>query len=94
MLLIAFVENAFKHGVGMIDEPVIKINLDIDRTNHELSFKVENNIALQEGSKDKNSGIGLINMRRRLELLYKDRYILETGQNQNIFVSTLKVRLK
>lgn len=94
MLLIAFVENAFKHGVGMIDEPVIKINLDIDRTTHQLSFKVENNIALQEGSKDKNSGIGLINMKRRLELLYKDRYILETGQNQNIFVSTLKVRLK
>ncbi len=94
MLLIAFVENAFKHGVGMIDEPIIKIDLNLDKASHQLAFRVENNVALNEGSKDKNSGIGLINMRRRLELLYKDRYILETGPNQNTFVSTLKVRLK
>ncbi|MEJ6982023.1 histidine kinase [Pedobacter sp. P351] len=94
MLLIAFVENAFKHGIGMIEEPVIKIFLSMDKTKHWLEFRVENNISPQEGSKDKNSGIGLINMKRRLELLYKDRYILETRKIGNIFVSDLKVRLK
>lgn len=94
MLLISFVENAFKHGIGMIEEPTIKVVLTIDKTKHWLDFKVENEVSPQEDSKDKSSGIGLINMRRRLELLYKDRYVLQTSQNGNIFVSHLKVQLK
>jgi LytS/YehU family sensor histidine kinase len=94
MLLISFVENAFKHGVGMIDNPLIKVFLSVERTKHWLDFRVENGIQQQEGTKDKSSGIGLINVRRRLELLYKGRYTLETRQNGNIFVSNLKVQLK
>ena len=94
MLLISFVENAFKHGVGMIEEPVIKIFLGLDRSKHWLEFRVENGISPQEGSKDKSSGIGLINMRRRLELLYKDGYVLETRNLGSTFVSVLKVQLK
>lgn len=94
MLLISFVENAFKHGVGMVEEPVIRIYLSIDRTKHWLEFKVENTISPQEGSKDKSSGIGLINMRRRLELLYKKQYTLETFEKEDIFVSKLNVQLK
>jgi sensor histidine kinase YesM len=94
MLLISFVENAFKHGVGMVHEPVIKVYLRLDRIQHWLDFSVENDVSPQEGSKDKSSGIGLINMKRRLDLLYKDRYTLETAQNGNIFVSSLKLKLK
>ncbi|MBC8052914.1 MAG: histidine kinase [Sphingobacteriaceae bacterium] len=94
MLLISFVENAFKHGIGMIEEPVIKVFLSVDKLKHWLDFRVENRVAPQEDSKDKSSGIGLINMRRRLELLYKGRYTLETSQKGNIFVSNLKVQLK
>jgi sensor histidine kinase YesM len=59
-----------------------------------LEFRVENGISPKEGTKDKSSGIGLINMRRRLELLYKGRYTLETAENANIFVSTLNLKLK
>jgi len=94
MLLISFVENAFKHGIGMIHEPTIKIYLLIDEARHWLEFRVENKIAEQEGSKDRSSGIGLMNMRRRLELLYNARYTLETGANGNIFISKLNLRLK
>lgn len=94
MLLISFVENAFKHGVGMVEDPIIKIFLSVDKAKHWLEFKVENKVSPKEGSKDKSSGIGLINMRRRLELLYKGRYILETSEVGNIFVSKLNVQLK
>lgn len=94
MLLISFVENAFKHGVGMVEEPLIRIYLSIDRSNHWLAFRVENTISPTNGSKDKSSGIGLINMRRRLELLYKSRYTLETDEKGDIFVSNLNVQLK
>jgi two-component system, LytTR family, sensor kinase len=94
MLLISFVENAFKHGIGMIEDPVIKVFLSVDKSQHWLDFKVENDVSPEEGSKDKSSGIGLINMKRRLDLLYKDSYLLETAQNANIFVSILKLKLK
>ena len=94
MLLISFVENAFKHGIGMVEEPFIKIDLSVDKQKHLLHFKVENTVAPEDGSKDKSSGIGLQNMRRRLELLYKDRYTLETSKHDSIFVSSLNIRLK
>lgn len=94
MLLISLVENAFKHGIGMVDNPLIKISLAVDKQNDVLSFRVENTVAPVNGAKDKSSGIGLHNMQRRLELLYKDRYTLETSQNGDIFVSDLNITLK
>ncbi|WP_207428415.1 sensor histidine kinase [Pedobacter sp. SYSU D00535] len=94
MLLIAFVENAFKHGVGMVEQPFIRIALAVDRSKHLLQFRVENSVSPVESAKDKSSGIGLTNMRRRLELLYKDRYTLETSENQGTFVAQLNIYLK
>ena len=94
MLLIAFVENAFKHGVGMVENPFIKIHLDVDKKTSELRFTVENSIAPLDSAKDKSSGIGLNNMRRRLELLYNGRYKLETAEKGGIFVSNLNIGLK
>jgi len=94
MLLISFVENAFKHGIGMVENPFIKIFLAIDRATNELTFTVENSISPEDSAKDSASGIGLSNMRRRLELLYKERYTLETLRNGNTFVSNLNIILK
>ncbi len=94
MLLIAFVENAFKHGVGMVENPFINITLRVDPQTSWLTFLVENSISPVESSKDRSSGIGLNNMRRRLELLYTDRYKLETREKDGIFVSDLRIRLK
>ncbi len=75
MLLIPFVENAFKHGVGLMEEPAINISLSI--VNNKLHFKVRNlfNDSNNE-TKDKASGIGLNNVQRRLDLLYKNEHIL------------------
>jgi two-component system LytT family sensor kinase len=94
MLLAPFVENAFKHGVGMVADPQINITLNVDDATGWLDFKVMNTIAPQQHTKDKSSGIGLHNVRRRLELLYKEDYKLDIMQNDNVFIANLKLKLK
>ncbi len=69
MLLIPFVENAFKHGIGMIHQPAIIVQLRIE--GDVLYFMVKNKVSMQpDDPKDHRSGIGLKNVERRLNLLY------------------------
>ena len=97
MLLIPFVENAFKHGTGFIYQPVIDILLLVQ--NDELVFKVKNKCNKNEAElKDTASGIGLQNVSRRLSLLYGKEHILEiykeTDLGNNIwFQVSLKLKL-
>lgn len=94
MLLIPFVENAFKHGLGAGNDARLLIRLNIDPLISKLHFKVENEIAPLNDSKDASSGIGLKNVSRRLELLYKDKYTLNTMVNDNIFIADLTIQLR
>ena len=91
MLLIPFVENAFKHGVGMVKDPVIYISLSLKE--RRLRFKVNNKFnPLEESpSKDNNSGIGLKNVTRRLSLLYRDRCDLKISSKDNCFAVDLSI---
>ncbi|SKC71522.1 sensor histidine kinase [Ohtaekwangia koreensis] len=91
MLLVPFVENAFKHGVGLIHEPVIIILLEA--TAYRISFTVRNRFNPSSNEvKDESSGIGLQNVRRRLDLLYKDLYTLEIYKtDDNWFITELKI---
>ncbi|MEI6410756.1 MAG: histidine kinase [Bacteroidota bacterium] len=84
MLLIPFVENAFKHGVGLIPDPMIDISL---KTNEKtLVFEVLNKIAPESAEdKDPASGIGLKNVRRRLELLYPEKHQLDIQNKEGLF---------
>jgi sensor histidine kinase YesM len=92
MLLIPFVENAFKHGVGYRGYPRIDIRLSVDRG--WLTFEVQNNFEDEPGaSKDDSSGIGLGNVRSRLNLLYKDRYTLTINDRNNLFHIVLTLKL-
>jgi len=91
MLLIPFIENAFKHGIGMLKDPYIKIQLRIK--DYQLKFEVSNNFNAANLSKDKNSGIGLANVKNRLKLLYPDKYKLEISENNNIFSVQLNIDL-
>jgi two-component system LytT family sensor kinase len=92
MLLIPFVENAFKHGMG-IDEPLIKINLTVN--NNMLEFDVKNKFSddINE-SKDLNSGIGLQNVQSRLMLLYREAHNLTLEKENNLFHIHLTLQLK
>ncbi len=93
MLLIPFVENAFKHGIGMVHNPVIDIRLSY--IGNVLNFTVENKIAPEtRESKDFSSGIGLKNVRRRLELLYPGSHGLQIEDNGIMFVARLSLTLK
>lgn len=93
MLMIPFVENAFKHGVGMLESPVIDIALNI--TEEKLSFIVRNKITPESAeSKDFSSGIGLQNVRRRLELLYPRAHQLQAGEQDGWFVVTLFIHFQ
>ena len=92
MLLIPFVENAFKHGVGMIEHPTILI--DLHTVGNVLHFSVKNkyNDTYVE-VKDKTSGIGLSNVKRRLNLLYGDQHSLLIAKEQEWFTVSLQINL-
>ena len=93
MLLIPFVENAFKHGVGMIEQPQIDIDLKTTSDNT-LQFDVSNryNYELNK-TKDKTSGIGLANVERRLKLLYNGHHSLKINKLDDWFYVSLTIQL-
>lgn len=93
MLLIPFVENAFKHGVGNLDEPEINIRLSVEHGR--LTFNVSNKFdTYRTDPKDNSSGIGLANVKKRLNLIYGDEYSLHVSENGNTFTVQLKLTLK
>jgi len=92
MLLIPFVENAFKHGTGMIDQPQIDVNMKA--VNNILYFTVTNKYDSTSGEiKDSASGIGLANVQRRLQLLYSDKQQLQISTDNDTFSITLQIHL-
>jgi sensor histidine kinase YesM len=91
MLLIPFVENAFKHG-GMSQQPAIIISLSV--VNDELHFIVKNRFEDSKEIKDKSSGIGLSNVKRRLELLYPHKHVLKMEKQDDWFIIELVITLK
>ncbi|RYY93654.1 MAG: histidine kinase [Chitinophagaceae bacterium] len=85
-LLIAFVENAFKHGDFSSGKP---LGIRLNAGEHELYFYVSNAIGRQQ--KDAAGGIGLENVRRRLELLYPGRHRLATEVQDGHFRVSLQL---
>lgn len=92
MLLIPFVENAFKHGVGIIEKPFIDINLTIKGNSLTLIVKNKFNNESFE-TQDKNSGIGLKNVKRRLKILYAENHELSISKQNNLHIVLLKINL-
>lgn len=90
MLLIPFVENAFKHG-GVLQHPEIYVSLSVN--NSELHFTVKNKFEESPATKDKTSGIGLANVKRRLELLYRGKHVLKMEKQDGWFIIDLQINL-
>lgn len=81
MLLIPLVENAFKHGIGLVEDPVILIDIRVEE-NNSLSVIVKNKYNHFIRQEEKTSpGIGLINLKKRLELIYPGAFRLTTAKN-------------
>ncbi|WP_165499790.1 sensor histidine kinase [Pedobacter frigidisoli] len=93
MLMMPFVENAFKHGIGTVKPPLIDVSLSMDTTNQLLSLVVINSLADRKVPQNEGSGIGLVNVTRRLELLYPDRHSLKVHQQGDVFIAKLDLNL-
>ena len=93
MLLIPFVENAFKHGISLKAPSFIHIHLKAQPEILQLSIR---NSCHDTASKknDFNSGIGLQNVKRRLELLYPDSYQLTAGKAGDVYEVKLVLESK
>ncbi len=92
LLMLPLVENAFKHGVKNTEElkPIVIV---VDQKEKVFTFKVENEIQDSHGQKDSKGGIGLSNLRRRLELHYPGKYQLNVSDVENKFIVNLQIDL-
>ncbi|MFC2089419.1 sensor histidine kinase [Bacteroidota bacterium] len=88
MLLIPFVENAFKHG--SISNGYLRIDIKVKVTNQTLDFRISNTVS--DGTKiSKENGIGLTNIYKRMDIHYKDNYELNTKIAGNEYQVTLRI---
>ena len=91
LLFISLIENAFKHGVSSNRDSRIDIALTADE--HQLSFNCENTNFPKNDTDRSGSGIGLDNTRRRLDLIYQDRYTWEQTLEDNIYKVIITIQL-
>ena len=91
LLLIPFIENAFKHGISYLDNSFIRIELISNDS--QLILKVENSISTHKADKDEVSGIGLTNVRKRLELLYPSTHQLQINPSETKYFVKLTIDL-
>ncbi len=89
LLLISFVENAFKHGIATDKDNPIHINISVLEEN--LLFTVKNKKNLQ--NKDQTGGIGMANVVRRLDLTYPEKYKLAVENREHDYFSELYLNL-
>jgi len=83
LLFISLVENAFKHGVSSSRDSMIDIHLE--QKDNYIVFTCDNTNYPKDDADRSGSGIGLENTRRRLELMYHDRYEWEQALNGDIY---------
>ena len=90
LLFITFVENAFKH-VSRSDTQKGYVNIAITQKGDSVHFEVENSNADPVPAKKEDSGIGLANIKRRLDILFPGNYTLETESNDTIYRTKLTI---
>ena len=95
LILIAFVENAFKHGLGSGLQPAyVLVDIQLEATT--FFFTVQNSIppAKQLATGKKSGGVGLPNITKRLALLYPGRHTLEMSQTATSYTVNLQLQLE
>ena len=92
LLLIPFVENSFKHGTSrMLTHPWVKLDITIE--DHLLDFRISNNKPEQKNDTAPKRGIGLTNVKKRLQLLYPGTHSLFITENEMSYDVTMKIAL-
>lgn len=93
LVFISLVENAFKHGVNATLPSFIDIHLSVNE-NKSIIFEISNSFFPKTNCDKSGSGIGLDNLKRRLDLLYPDNYYLSTKVVDNCYVAKLILNTK
>jgi LytS/YehU family sensor histidine kinase len=92
LLFVTFIENAFKYGISVQEESYVNISLEFGE--YDILFKCENGLPeSNKGSIFTSTGIGLENLKKRLNLLYPDRHELEINRTKNKFEVNLIIQL-
>ena len=95
MLLIVFIENAFKHSKNSFDKTIF-IDIGLKRVDENIMFSITNsygNLKERKGEKA-DGGLGLDNVKKRLELLYANEYTLNEEKLDNSYSVTLQLKAK
>jgi hypothetical protein len=93
LLFVPFVENAFKHGISYRDRSFITIQMKIEGTL--VYFSAENSIGKSSQTEEmQHSGIGLENVKKRLNLLFAGRHELKINSNETVFRIDLSIETK
>lgn len=89
LMCIVLLENAFKHGVEhQIDQAFVHIHIEEDK--NRFLFVVKN--GFDENSPSESKGIGLQNLRNRLQVLYPNTHLLTSSKENGIYKATLEIR--
>ena len=93
LLLLPFVENSFKHGASqMLDQPWLSLTITLSESS--MYMKLINGKAENYEAPAGASGIGIENVKRRLELLYPDKHSLNIVNHEEVFIVNLKLQLE
>ncbi|MEP7229049.1 MAG: histidine kinase [Ginsengibacter sp.] len=90
LLLIPFVENSFKH-LSHFDSTANEVHIDVGMVKNSILFKVSNTTNGESLKGKTPGGIGLINVKRRLELLYPDKHALEISEGNGWYKVNLEI---
>jgi len=91
LLLITFIENAFKHVSRGISEAYVKIN--IQQAAKSVCMEIENSKSNIQQEKDSVSGLGLDNIRKRLDILYANDYSLTIKDSETTYYTKLVIKI-
>ena len=96
MLLIVFIENAFKHSKNTLDQKIV-VDIQIKVWGNSILFSVKNSFGPTDNKQEtleKSSGLGLANVKKRLDLLYPNMHDLTIQENDGFYTVLLQLRTK
>ncbi|MRT93526.1 sensor histidine kinase [Ancylomarina sp. 16SWW S1-10-2] len=91
LLFISLVENAFKYGVSYSQDSYISINTKQDKDH--LYFEIKNSIS-SKSKIEKGTGVGLVNLKKQLDILFQEQHTFEINENENEYQVKLIIPLR
>jgi LytS/YehU family sensor histidine kinase len=91
MIFVPFIENAFKHS-NVENSEVGYIHISLNNKENEILFQVDNSLSAEKQSRDEMGGIGLDNVKRRLELVYGSDFDLIINDTEDRYTVILRIQ--